>query len=46
MNKHYAERAYLLYLTMSGISNAKRPAGLITPSDHTAVYTPATNDPS
>ena len=41
MNKHHAERAYLLYLVMSGIPNATRPAGPITPSDYTAVYTPA-----
>ena len=45
MNKHHAERAYLLYLTKSGISNARRPAGPITPSDYSAVYTPPTNNP-
>jgi len=45
MNKHQAERAYLLYLAKSGISNARRPAGPITPSDYAAVYTPPTNNP-
>ena len=45
MNKHHAERAYLLYLAKSGISNARRPVGPITHSDYAAVYTPPTNNP-
>ena len=45
MNKHQAERAYLLYLAKSGIPSARRPAGPITPSDYAAVYTPPTNSP-
>lgn len=46
MNKHHAERAYLLYLAKSGIPSARRPAGPITPSDYAAVYTPPTNNPT
>ena len=45
MNKHKGERAYLLYLAKSGIANARRPAGPITPSDYATVYTPPTNNP-
>ena len=45
MNKHHAERAYLLYLAKSGTINTRRPAGPITPSDYAAVYTPPTNNP-
>lgn len=46
MNKHHAERAYLLYLAKSGISNSRRPAGLINQTDFAAVYTPPTNCPT
>ena len=38
MNKHHAERAYLLYLARSGISR-RRPTGLINWSNYAAVYT-------
>ena len=46
MNKYHSERAYLLYLAKSGIPNTRRSAGLITPSDYAAVYTPPTNNPT
>ena len=46
MNTHHAERAYLLYLAKSGISNMRRPAGPINTSDYAAIYTPPTNCPT
>ena len=44
MNKHHAERAYLLYLARSGIPK-RRSAGPITRSNYAAVYTQPTNNP-
>ena len=45
MNKHHAERAYLLYLARSGIPKRRSP-GPITRSNYAAVYTPPTNCPT
>ena len=45
MNKHHAERAYLLYLAKSGIPRRRSP-GPITRSNYASVYTQPTNCPT
>ena len=45
MNKHHAERAYLLYLARSGIPKRRSP-GPITQSNYAAVHTQPTNCPT
>ena len=45
MNKHHAERAYLLYLAKSGIPK-RRSAGSINRNDYAAVYTQPTKCPT
>ena len=45
MNKHHAERAYLLYLASSGIPRRRSP-GPITRNSYAAVYTQPTNCPT